>query len=66
MARSSAVRTDEMPKTNTGDDKKRGGPTQPPMERTGERSSPGSGEDEEVNGVADLQPDEVEDGDTAR
>jgi hypothetical protein len=55
-----------MPKTNTGDDNKRGGPTQPPMERTGERSSPGSGEDEEVNGVADLQPDEVEDGDTAR
>jgi hypothetical protein len=55
-----------MPKTKTGDDEEHGGPMQPPRERALERSSPGSGEDEEVNGVADLQPDEVEDGDAAR
>ena len=53
-----------MPTMTSEDDKKQhGGAMQPPAR---ERSSPGSGEDEEVNGVADLQPDEVEDGDTAR
>lgn len=36
----------------------------PPVDRR-ERSSPGSGEDEE-DGAADLQPDDVGEGDTAR
>jgi hypothetical protein len=35
--------------------------------RTGKRSSPGSGEDEDKKGEsADLQPDDVENDDTAR
>ena len=60
--------------TTSEDDKKRFDPYDPrtgatgndePMER-GERSSPGSGEDEDEEGAADLQPDEVEDDDTAR
>jgi hypothetical protein len=54
-----------MPSTQTGSDKKRGGPKPPAIEPPGERSSPGSGEDD-TDGAADLQPDEVEDGDTAR
>ena len=37
-----------------------------PEERSGERSSPGSGEDEDHGGAADLQPADVEQGDPAR
>lgn len=48
-----------MPKSKSADHKKR----DEPMDK---RSSPGSGEDEDVNGTADLQPEDVEDGDTAR
>ena len=54
-----------MPMTSD-DDKKRGGPKPPTIEPRGERSSTGSGEDEDTDGAADLQPDDVEDGDTAR
>jgi hypothetical protein len=54
-----------MPKTKTGDEAKDGDPSEPPIERTGARSSPGSGEDEDE--AADLQPDDVENKrDTAR
>jgi hypothetical protein len=63
-----------MPKTTSGGDKKHGDPLETLIERTGERSSPGSGEDEDAdedededgNEAADLQPDDVESGDTAR
>jgi hypothetical protein len=61
-----------MPKTTRADDKKRLDPYDPRTGATGndepegKRSSPGSGEDQDVNGTADLQPDDVEDGDTAR
>jgi hypothetical protein len=51
-----------MPRKKTGADKKHGDPLTPP----GERSSPGSGEDEASDGAADLQPEDVEDGETAR
>jgi hypothetical protein len=56
-----------MPKINSGGDKRRE-PRQPVPERRHERSSPGSGEDEEEDGgqAADLQPDDVEAGDPAR
>ena len=53
-----------MPKTKSGGDEKHGEPVEPLIERTGERSSPGSGEDRD--GTADLQPDDVERDDTAR
>ena len=52
-----------MPKTKRGDDRNARDP-EPRLERPGVRSSPGSGEDDDE--AADLQPDEVEDGDTAR
>jgi hypothetical protein len=61
-----------VPKRTNADDKKRFDPVDPrkdaatrdePMDK---RSSPGSGEDEDVNGTADLQPDDVEGEDTAR
>jgi hypothetical protein len=55
-----------MPKTKAGGDKKHGDPLERLIERTGERSSPGSGEDEDADGAADLQPDEVEEDDPAR
>jgi hypothetical protein len=55
---------DEMPKTKSGSGKKHGDPMEPLIERTGERSSPGSGE--EGDDTADLQPDDVERDDTAR
>lgn len=61
-----------MPKTRNVDDRKRFDPYDPRTGATGndepegKRSSPGSGEDEDVNGTADLQPDDVEGGDTAR
>jgi hypothetical protein len=56
-----------MPRTKIDDAKKHGDPLQPLIDRTGERSSPGSGEDEdEGDEAADLQPDDVEEGDTAR
>jgi hypothetical protein len=61
-----------MPKTTRADDKKRLDPYDPRTGATGndepegKRSSPGSGEDEDVNGTADLQPDDVEGGDPAR
>jgi hypothetical protein len=54
------------------DAKKRLDPVEPrkhaatPDEPMDKRSSPGSGEDEDVNGTADLQPDDVEGDDTAR
>ena len=52
------------------DRKQHGGTTSSRMGRTDERSSPGSGEErKDDNGheaPADLQPDEVENGDTAR
>jgi hypothetical protein len=51
-----------MPKSKRKDDNKPGDPER--IERPGARSSPGSGEDEEE--AADLQPDEVENGGTAR
>jgi hypothetical protein len=60
-----------MPNTNA-DDKKRFDPYDPRTaakgndEPEGKRSSPGSGEDEDVNGTADLQPDDVEGDETAR
>jgi hypothetical protein len=38
--------------------------TEPSIQRAGARASPGSGEDEDAG--ADLQPDDVENGDTAR
>jgi len=53
-----------MPKTNSGGDKKHDDPIKPLIERTGERPSPGSGEDEDA--AADLQPEDVEHDDTAR
>ena len=43
--------------------KRRDGKQGDPVERRDERSSPGSGEDEDE---ADLQPKDVENGDTAR
>ena len=52
-----------MPKPKRGDESmpgKRDGRT----DRPGARSSPGSGEDDDE--AADLQPDDVEDGSTAR
>lgn len=52
-----------MPKTKRGG--KHDDPLEPPSERTGERSSPGSGEDD-GDEAADLQPDEVERSDPAR
>jgi hypothetical protein len=55
-----------MAKVKHADDKKHGNPLEPPIERTGERSSPGSGEEEDGEGAAELQPDDVERGDTAR
>lgn len=62
-----------MPKiTTSADDKKRFDPHDARRgltgndEPEGKRSSPGSGEDEEMNGTADLQPDDVEGSDTAR
>ena len=61
-----------MPKISKADAKKRFDPVDPRTGATGndepegKRSSPGSGEDEDVNGTADLQPDDVEGGDTAR
>jgi hypothetical protein len=54
----------KMPTIEIGEAKKHGDPLEPLIERTGERSSPGSGEDEDES--ADLQPDDVEDSDTAR
>ena len=54
-----------MPR-NKPSDKKRRDPIKPLAERSGERSSPGSGEDEDRGGAADLQPDDVEDDSTAR
>ena len=55
-----------MPKTKSGGDKKRGDAMEPSIDRRGERSSPGSGEDGDEEEAADLQPDDVEHGDTAR
>ena len=61
-----------MPKPTNADDNKRFDPVDPKTgvasrdEPLAKRSSPGSGEDEDVNGTADLQPDDVEGEDTAR
>jgi hypothetical protein len=61
-----------MPKRKSADDKERFEQYDPRTgasrndEPEGKRSSPGSGEDEDVNGTADLQPGDVEGGDTAR
>jgi hypothetical protein len=66
------VRSRPVAKTTNADDKKRLDPVDArkeaarrdePMDK---RSSPGSGEDEDVNGTADLQPDDVEGEDPAR
>jgi hypothetical protein len=65
VACSDGMSTDTMPRIKRGDDKKRGDPMDP-IERTDERSSPGSGEEEDGEGAADLQPDDVERDDTAR
>ena len=46
-------------------DQRPGSPIEPPIERTDDRSSPGSGEDK-LRDEADLQPEDVENGDTAR
>ena len=54
-----------MPKPKSGGKRKDGDPIEPLIERTGARSSPGSGEDEDQ--AADLQPDDIEEkGDAAR
>lgn len=54
-----------MPKTKGGDDHQKPKSKGPPLDRAGRRSSPvNEGEGEE--GAADLQPDDVESGDTAR
>jgi hypothetical protein len=54
-----------MPKTDSEDHRRQGEPKRPPMDRPGRRSSPSNeGEDEE--GAADLQPDDVENGEPAR
>jgi hypothetical protein len=53
-----------MPKTKSKDKKNDGDLTEPLLERTGVRSSPGSGENEDE--AADLQPDDVEKGGPAR
>jgi hypothetical protein len=56
-----------MPKAQNVDAGKRNESTAPLGGRAGKRSSPGSGEDEEkIDDSADLQPDDVENGDTAR
>jgi hypothetical protein len=55
-----------MSKTNPKGAEKRRDPTASPIEPVGERSSPGSREDESNGGVADLQPEDVEGDDTAR
>lgn len=61
-----------MANTKSAGDKKRFDPYDPRTgtrdnnEPEGQRSSPGSGEDDDVNGTADLQPDDVEGDDTAR
>jgi hypothetical protein len=60
-----------MAKTKSAGDKKRFDPYDPRTgtrdnNAEGKRSSPGSGEDEDVNGTADLQPGDVEGDDTAR
>jgi hypothetical protein len=47
-----------MAKTKSSDDGKQRGPTRSKLERPGERSSPGSGEDE--RDAADIQPVDVE------
>jgi hypothetical protein len=59
------MRNSEVPTTKRTD-KKHGDQLEPPIEPTGERASPGSGEDEDAGGAADLQPDDVEHGDPAR
>jgi len=53
-----------MPKTKSKDDVKQGGSNRPELDRAGERSSPGSGEDERE--AADIQPADVENEDTPR
>ena len=60
------MRERRMPKTKSGRADKRSDTIEP--ERAYERSSPGSGEDEDKDGdeAADLQPDDVEGDDTAR
>ena len=61
-----------MPKYKRGDDRTDGDPIKPLAERTGARSSPGSGEDDddeyedEDDQAADLQPEDVENDDPAR
>jgi hypothetical protein len=50
-----------MPKKQSRDDRQHGDP-EPRIERTDDRASPGSGEEEKP---ADIQPDDVENG-TAR
>ena len=54
------------PKTKTPSDKEPDEPIGPLAEHTDEQSSPGSGEDQDDEGAADLQPEDVEDDDTAR
>ena len=54
-----------MSKTNPRD-KKRRNPISRPLDPESQRSSPGSGEDEDLGGTADLQPEDVEGDDTAR
>ena len=58
--------TDKLPKTKSGGGTKHGDAMEPAIDRKGERSSPGSGEDRDEEDAADLQPDDVEGGDTAR
>jgi hypothetical protein len=54
-----------MPKVKS-DDRKHRDAMEPRSEGKGERASPGSGEDEDHDEPADLQPDDVENDDTAR
>lgn len=51
---------------NESEDAKADDPLDPLAERAGERSSPESGEDEAGGDAADLQPEDVEQGETAR
>ena len=54
-----------MPKAKSQEDRTRRDPAKPQIERTGARSSPGSGEADDDE-AADLQPNEVENESPAR
>ena len=55
-----------MPRTKSGDDRTHADSPKPAREGTARRSSPGRGEEVDDDEAADLQPGDVENGDTAR